>query len=55
MCTHNTYVRARIETETKERVAYALEKMGLSNLTPTHCGWPALAHTANYLDEIGSQ
>jgi DNA-damage-inducible protein J len=30
MSTHNTYVRARIDIETKERAAYALEKMGLS-------------------------
>lgn len=30
MKTHNTYVRARIDTETKERAAQALEKMGLS-------------------------
>ncbi len=30
MTTHNTYVRARIDTETKERAAYVLEEMGLS-------------------------
>lgn len=30
MSTHNTYVRARIDAETKERAAYALEEMGLS-------------------------
>lgn len=30
MTTHNTYVRARIDTETKERAANALEEMGLS-------------------------
>lgn len=30
MSTANTYVRARIDTETKERAADALEAMGLS-------------------------
>jgi DNA-damage-inducible protein J len=30
MPTSNTYVRARIDTETKERAAGALEEMGLS-------------------------
>lgn len=30
MSKHNIYVRARIDTEIKERGAYALEKMGLS-------------------------
>lgn len=30
MSTHNTYVRARIDTETKERAASALGEMGLS-------------------------
>ncbi|KJS02647.1 MAG: translation repressor RelB [Desulfobulbaceae bacterium BRH_c16a] len=30
MSTHNTYVRARIDTKTKERAASALEEMGLS-------------------------
>lgn len=30
MSTHNTYVRARIDTATKERAASALGEMGLS-------------------------
>lgn len=30
MSTHDTYVRARIDTETKERAALALGAMGLS-------------------------
>lgn len=30
MSTHNTYVRARIDTTTKERAASALQEMGLS-------------------------
>jgi len=30
MATRNTYVRARIDTRTKERASGALEKMGLS-------------------------